>query len=68
MKTKRLLTKHRALVEGKFPNAGPNPCISGMKRKYYGENSVCVMCGNYLYKVGENLNDKTAAYIYNMAK
>jgi len=26
------------------------------------------MCGNYLYKVGENLNDKTAAYIYNMAK
>lgn len=68
MKTRRLSTKHRALVEGKFPNAGPHPNITGMKRKFYGKDSVCVMCGNYLYKIGENLDDKTAAYIYNLAK
>jgi len=68
MKTKRLSTKYRALVEGIFPNAGPNPNITGMKRKYYGKDSVCIMCGSYLYKVGETLDDKAAAYIYNLAK
>lgn len=68
MKTKRLATKYRALVEGKYPNAGPRPNVTGMKRKYYGVESVCVMCGNYLYKIGESLNNQQAAYIYNLAK
>ncbi len=68
MKTKRLSTKYLAIVEGLFPNAGPNPNITSMKRKYYGQDSVCVMCGNYLYKVGDDLNDKRAAFIYNLAK
>ena len=67
MKTKRLPAKYRALLEG-FPNAGPNPNITGMKSKYYGKDSVCVMCGKYLYRVGDNLEDKRAAFIYNLAK
>ena len=67
MKTKRLPVKYKALVED-FPNAGPNPNITGMKSKYYGKDSVCVMCGKYLYKVGDSIDDKRAAFIYNLAK
>ncbi len=67
MKTKRLPVKYLALIED-FPSAGPHPNITGMKNKYYGKDSVCVMCGNYLYKVGDNLNEKRAAFIYNLAK
>lgn len=70
MKTKRLPTKYRGLVEGKFPNAGPNPNIRGMKKKFYGLDSVCVMCGKYLYYLGDSLErlDNEAAMIYALAK
>lgn len=34
-----------------FASAGPNPCISGMKEKYYGIDSYCILCDRYLYKV-----------------
>lgn len=34
-----------------FPNMGPNPCISGCKKRFYGVNSTCVYCAGYLYHV-----------------
>lgn len=37
----------------RFGNAGPYPCISGMKEKYWGKNAYCVKCGTYVYKVDE---------------
>ena len=34
-----------------FPNMGPNPCISGCKKHFYGVNATCVYCAGYLYHV-----------------
>lgn len=68
MKTKRLSTKYRGLVEGKFPNAGPKPSIEGMKKQFYGLESVCVMCGDFLYRLGDSLKDADAARIYALAR
>jgi len=64
MKTKRLPVKYRPLLEG-YPNAGPRPNVTGMKKRYYGEDSICVMCGEYLYCLGKNFTDTNAAFIYN---
>jgi len=51
MRTKILPVKYRRLVEGKFPNAGKNPSIKGMKKAFFGKESMCVMCGGYLYNL-----------------
>ena len=67
MKTKRLSKKYRALVEGKFPNAGPNPNIKGKKKHFYGADSICVMCGRFLYYLGDFFDDKNRR-IYALAK
>lgn len=34
----------------RFPSAGPNPSISGM-RKIYGKDSFLIKSGSYLYNV-----------------
>lgn len=34
-----------------FPGAGPRPSVAGMKKIFWGENSYCVRCGEYVYKV-----------------
>lgn len=36
-----------------FGNAGPYPCISGMKEHYWGKDALCVKCGAYVYLVDE---------------
>lgn len=36
-----------------FPSSGQYPNIMGMKQKYYGLDSYCIMCDNYLYHVDE---------------
>lgn len=64
MRTKRIAVKHRILLEG-YPNAGPNPNVRGMKEKYYGNDSYCVMCGKYIYFLGKTL-DKKSSPLYNM--
>lgn len=33
-----------------YPNAGPHPCISGMRR-IYGKNAYLIKSGAYLYSV-----------------
>ena len=70
MRTKILSVKHRQLVEGKFPNAGPCPNIRGMKKLYWDmgkRKAVTVLCGRYLYLLGYSTEGE-AGYIYGLAK
>ena len=67
MKTKYLSVRYRHLVSGRFPNAGPRPCVYGMKKHYYGLDSICVMCGQFLYYLGKEFTDETWR-IYSLAK
>ena len=67
MKTKRLPTKYKHLVEGRFPNVGPNPCISGTKKLYWDKGkreSVTVMCGRFLYLLGYDLGGEAGRIYY----
>ena len=65
MRTKRLSKHFKGFVEGKYPNAGPNPNITGMKEKYYGKDSMTVMCGKYLYLLPDT--DEGRLIYYNLA-
>jgi len=40
---------------GKYPNAGPNPCVSGMKRLYWGRDAKCIRSGRYVYHVPDHI-------------
>ena len=64
-KTKRVPLQYKILLD-EFPNAGPNPNITGMKKHVYGTDSYCVMCGNYLYNLGKDVTDVKTNFIYNM--
>lgn len=44
-----------------FPNFHKSGSISGMKKKYYGEDALLVKCGSYIYNV------TTEPSIYEMA-
>ena len=63
MRTKRLPARYKHKVEGKFPCAGPCPSISGMKKQYWGQESITVMCGNCLYLLGYEMTGE-AGFIY----
>lgn len=41
-----------------FPNAGPNPNISGMKKNYWGKDAMCVKHGAYVYKVTQEVYER----------
>ena len=49
----------RQLNLEKFPNAGPNPNIAGM-RKIYGANAFLIKSGSYLYNVDQNTYTRAA--------
>ena len=34
-----------------FPNFSATGSVSGMKKKYYGEDALLVKCGGYIYNV-----------------
>lgn len=56
MKTLRVTSREADLLNlGRFPNAGPNPDIIGMKMKWGGrfgwKDVSCVSDGTYLYHV-----------------
>lgn len=40
-----------------FPNAGPNPNITGMRRKYWGKDAYVIKSGRYAYKVPQEIFD-----------
>lgn len=45
-----------------FPNAGPNPCISGMKKYHWGKEALCIRSGAYAYKVDEETYRKAQSF------
>jgi hypothetical protein len=51
----RYMSKARAktlgIDLGAFPNAGPHPSITGMRKLFWGEFALLVRQGNYLYNV-----------------
>lgn len=56
MKTLKISCREAELLNlGRFPNAGPNPDVIGMKMKWGGrfgwQNVLCVSDGTYLYRV-----------------
>lgn len=52
-RTLHVPAKYSHLLED-FPNAGPNPNITGMKEKYWGMDAYCIKCSSYVYKVDKN--------------
>ena len=53
-KTLHVPAKYSHFFEDKFPNAGPNPNITGMKEQYWGMDAYCIKCGQYVYEVDKN--------------
>lgn len=44
-------TEHNKRILDGFPNAGPNPNITGMRKLYWGDDAYIIKCGCYAYKV-----------------
>ena len=52
MKTKTLYVRDgERLNIDRFPNFDSSGSIAGMKKLYYGKNSLLVRCGGYIYNV-----------------
>ena len=51
--TKTLYVKKSTcdLSNANVPNAGPRPCISGMRKQYWGRNAIVAIQGQYAYKL-----------------
>lgn len=63
MKTLKVTRREAELLNlGRFPNAGPNPDVIGMRMKWGGRYSwkdvPCVSDGTYLYKVDQETYTK----------
>lgn len=63
MKTLKVTRREANLLNlGQFPNAGPNPNVTGMKMKWGGrfgwKDVLCVSDGTYLYKVDHETYEK----------
>ena len=50
-KTKTILVKNKPKNLDEFPNFHISGSITGMKKKYYGEDALLVRCGAYIYNV-----------------
>lgn len=46
----------------RFPNFHRTGSVTGMKKRYYGQNCLLVKCGDYIYNVSSEPE------IYNQAK
>ena len=61
MKTKTLsIEKGESCNIRQFPNFHKSGSIIGMKKFYYGKDSLLVRCGNYIYHVNENIYNNWA--------
>lgn len=50
-RVKYLPARMRGLVEGLYPNFGPNGSARGMRKQFYGDGALLVRCGQYVYNV-----------------
>ena len=41
-----------------YPNFHKSGSIKGMKKLYYGENALLVRCGEWIYKVPQEIYDR----------
>lgn len=44
-------SEYNRLELAKFPSAGPNANITGMRNLYWGKHAYIIKCGAYIYKV-----------------
>ena len=52
MRTKRMTTEQGKRCDiSRFPNFHKTGSIKGMKRLYYGKDTLLVRCGDYIYNV-----------------
>lgn len=49
------VTPHNQRILEAYPNAGPHPNITGMRRLYWGKEAFIIKCGAYAYKVPQNI-------------
>ena len=45
------VARGRAIHIENYPNFHKSGSVAGMKKQYYGENTLLVRCGNYIYNV-----------------
>lgn len=50
--TKRVYDKYNL---GQYPNAGPNPSVLGMKRKFWGKDAYVLRHDDYVYNVPKDV-------------
>jgi len=63
MRTKTIYKKDYSKHDlSRFPNFSKTGSIKGMKDKYYGKNSLLVICGSYIYNVTDCPEIYEAAY------
>lgn len=63
MKTKTIYVRDYSKYDlSRFPNFRKNGSISGMKKKYYGQNALLVICGSYIYNVSSHPEIYNAAH------
>jgi hypothetical protein len=41
-----------------YPSAGPYPSVTGMRKKFWGENACIIKNGVYIYKVPKEVYDR----------
>ena len=64
MKTIYVKKKHyNTLRLDRFPSAGPNAVVSGMKEKYWGRNALVLKCGQYVYNVDFATYDEAIRFL-----
>lgn len=51
IKTLRLKRNEDCPELYKMPSTGKNPCLSGMRRLYWGKNALVVLKSGYAYKI-----------------
>ena len=44
-------TPHNESILQEYPNAGPYPNITGMRKLYWGADALVIRCGAYAYNV-----------------
>lgn len=50
----RTTPRNERILE-KYPNAGPHPNITGMRRLYWGKDAFIIKCGVYAYNVPQEI-------------
>lgn len=50
--------RNLGITGGRFPSFHKSGSIIGMKKLYYGKDALLVRCGDYIYKVTQEIYDR----------